>query len=340
MNTLPASVLARLDAFRFPHATRAERAAHKEWLHFCIHGPGIDTIVNFSVTGGPEGEARAQVTALVREEQWDGDVEVHGEDEVVLRRDRLGATFGKNRLEISGERYELAVTLADRPISMALSLRPTTLPLSKRQFALGSAGSLHWLLVPRLVASGTVVVSGRTHRFEGAPAYHDHNWGRFAWGGDFAWEWGYGLSASATSPWSVVFSRLADRGHHEVRTQALLLWKGAKLDRVLASRDIVVQEEGYLRPRRVFKVPRVMALLAPETATDVPRRLDIRAAAEGDELHLGFEAEEVAQIIVPNDHDLGITIINEIRGFLRLSGVVRGERVFMEGHAIFERVTA
>ncbi|MDI1443539.1 hypothetical protein [Polyangium sp. 6x1] len=337
---LPFSLLARLDAFRFPYAARVDRVAHKEWLHFCVHGPGVDAIVNFSVTGSSEGAARAQVTALVREEQWDGDVEAYAEEDVVFRRDRLGATFGKNRLELSGERYEIAVTLAERPISMSLSLRPTTLPLSKRQFALGSAGSLHWLLVPRLVAAGTIVVSGRTHRFEGAPAYHDHNWGRFAWGGDFAWEWGYGLPASAGAPWSVVFSRLADRGHHEMRTQALLLWRGAKLHRVLASRDIVVQQEGYLRPRRVLKVPRVMALLAPETATDVPRRIDIHAAAEGDELHLRFEAEEVAQIILPNDHDLGITIINEIRGFLRLNGVVRGERVFMEGHAIFERVSA
>ena len=34
------------------------------------------------------------------------------------------------------------------------------------------------------------------------------------------------------------------------------------------------------------------------------------------------------------------TIINEMSGLMRLHGVVRGERVFMEGHAIFERVSA
>jgi hypothetical protein len=82
-----------------------------------------------------------------------------------------------------------------------------------------------------------------------------------------------------------------------------------------------------------------MALVAPESTTDIPRTLDIRAIAGGDSLLCHFEAEDVAQIVIPNETDLGITILNEVTGHLELEGKVKGELVNMQGGAIFEFLT-
>lgn len=338
---LLARALGRLDAFKGPPAAfraGAGRGDYKEWLHFCVHGRGVDAVINFSVAGGGRGAGEAHVTALVRDEAWDGGVDAHAGEAVVLRRDRLDASFGRSALAFRDGEYHLSAVLEDRPISIALSLRPRTAPLLKSHVPLGEGASAHWLLVPRLTARGVIAASGREHRLEAAPAYHDHNWGHFAWGGDFAWDWGYGLPARADNPWSVVFTRLGDRARTAVSMQALMLWKGARQHRVLSGRDVEVIEEGRLRPRRILKVPRVMALLAPEAATDVPRRLEIRAAAGGDHLRLRFEAEDPVQILLPDDRGLGVTVINEVRSSIRLTGVVRGERVAMEGHGMLEIV--
>lgn len=355
---IAADALARLDAFKsLPGAAGPPGRAllaplSKEWLHFSVHGPGVTAVVNFSVISGARGGAQARVTALVREQagargvagsagvapdvDWDGDVEACAAGAAVVGRGRLTAAFARSALSVRDGAYQIAVALEDRPIAMRLSLRPIAAPALKTDIPFGPGASIHWLLVPRLVASGVITVAGREHRLVDAPAYHDHNWGHFAWGGDFTWEWGYGLPASADSPFCAVFSRLGDRARTAARMQALILWKGARQHRVMAGRDVEVIEEGYLRPRRVFKVPRVMALLAPEVATDVPRHIEVRAAAGGDHLSLELEAEDVAQILVPNDGDLGVTAINEVRARVRLRGAVRGERVAMDGHGMFE----
>jgi hypothetical protein len=82
-----------------------------------------------------------------------------------------------------------------------------------------------------------------------------------------------------------------------------------------------------------------MSLVAPESTTDIPRYLDISATARGDSLLCHFEAQDVAQIVIPNDTDLGVTILNEVTGKLALEGKVKGELVTMQGGAIFEFLT-
>ncbi len=78
---------------------------------------------------------------------------------------------------------------------------------------------------------------------------------------------------------------------------------------------------------------------AGDLTTDIPRYLDITAAAGGDSLLCHFEAEDVAQIVIPNDTDLGVTILNEVTEHLELEGKVKGEFVNMQGGAIFEFLT-
>lgn len=314
---------------------------HKEWLHFCVYGPEVDVLVNFSVVddarpGAAPGAELARITVLVRDKGWDGDVDLYPADEVFVRGGGIEARFGQSSVVYRDGQYHLDVKLRERPIAVRLRLTPVTVPSLANNIQLDAGPPINWLVVPRLLAEGVTIIDGREHRFRDAPAYHDHNWGRFAWGRDFAWEWGFGLAHDPSVPWSMVFVRLSDRAHTKALMQALFLWKGPRQHRVIRAGDVEVRHEGLLEPRRVLKIPRVMALIAPSVLTDVPRCLDIRAEADGDALHARFEASDLAQVVIPNDGDLGVTIINEVSGTVRVEGEVRGERVFLEGRAIFE----
>lgn len=333
--------VARADYLRRSSSRVGGPSGHKEWLHFCVYGPSIDVLVNFSVVDDARpdaapGEEFARVVVLVREAGWDGDVERFEADEVRVRGGGIAMEFGPCSVRFEDGAYHIRVALTRRPITVRLRLVPRALPSLANNIQLDAGPPINWLVLPRCAAWGEVVVDGRRHAFEGAPAYHDHNWGRFAWGRDFAWEWGFGLPHAPDNPWTMVFVRLSNRAHTRALMQAVFLWRGPHQQRVFRAADVEVWREGFLRPSRVFKVPRPMALVSPGTATDVPKRLRMRAAADGDAVDATFEADDLAQVIIPNDHDAGVTIIHEVSGTVRVEGRVLGERVEMEGRAIFE----
>lgn len=56
----------------------------------------------------------------------------------------------------------------------------------------------------------------------------------------------------------------------------------------------------------------------------------------GDEVLLRFVSRDVAQVILPNDHDPGVTIIHEIEGTVHAAGRVRGESMDWDTTAVFE----
>lgn len=333
--------IADTDWLRRSPSARGGAGGHKEWWHFCVYAPGVDVLVNLSLVddvreGAPSGQEFARVVVLVREREWDGDVEVFEAHEVEAPGGGLQMRFGDNRVAFEDGRYVIEVRLRRRPIAVSLVLEPGCVPSLANNIRLDPGPPINWLVLPRMVATGTLRLGGRVVQVERARAYHDHNWGHFAWGRDFAWEWGYGLPEEEGNPWGMVFVRLSDRAHSRAYMQALFLWRGALQHRVLRAADVTVERVGLLRATRVFKLPRAMALVAPGTVTDVPRALEVTARGDGDEVRCRFEAEDVAAVVIPNDHDPGVTVIHEVSGVVTVEGRVRGERVTMRGRAIFE----
>ncbi len=339
--TGPREALVGADWLRRSAFLRGGAQGHKEWWHFAAYAPGIDVLVNLSLVDdvradAPAGQEFARLTVLVRTEAWDGDVELIAADRIDAPGGGLSMRFGTNRATFVDGAYHLSVALSRRPIRVDLVVRPEALPAIAHNIPLDEGPPIHWLVAPRCRAEGTVTINGVTHTLTDAPAYHDHNWGHFAWGRDFAWEWGFGLPPGRDDPWSLVFVRLSDRAHTLARMQALFLWRGAWQHRVMRADEVRVTREGFLRPTRGFKVPRAMALVSPSTATDVPARLIIEARGDGDHVRAVFTAEDLAQVVIPNDHDPGNTLINEVGGTVAVEGVVRGETVSMQGRAVFE----
>jgi hypothetical protein len=344
VSAIPAAIDAS-DYFRRSPWRAGGPRGHKEWMHFCISFAGLELLVNLSVAddhrpSAAPGSELARVSVLAHERSWTGAIDLYPSEDVQVHGGRVAARFGENRVAFEDGVYSLRVRLEKARIAADLRLEPVTLPAIVNNVRGLEGRPINWAVVPRSRARGAVRVGDRVYEIQGAPAYHDHNWGSFGWGNNFAWEWGYGLAADPTSPWSMVFARLNSRGNTAALMALFFVWRDDRLVRTFRDHDIQVRREGLLRPGRVLKLPPAMALVAPGLATDVPARLVLRAGSRGDALEAVFTSEDVAQVIIPNDADLGVTIINEVSGTLTVEGSVFGEPVLLENRAVFEFLSA
>jgi hypothetical protein len=312
----------------------------KEWYHFCVVSPNLELIVNFNLGRAPppaqQGVPVARLIVLARHDRWEGGVETVPDGQSTISSGRIHLMFGESHLRFEAGVFHLSVRMKEQPIAAELQLEPLAMPLRSSEARLGD-GTLNWVVVPALRAKGAVRLGDRVYRLDGAPAYHDHNWGAWRWGSDFAWQWGFGLP-SRENVWSVVYSRMTDRTRTQDFDRKLCLWREGRLARLFSERDVEIRLEGFLRLASIRKFPSVMALAAPGDSTDVPRTLHVTARSNGDHLSLRFHAEDVAQIVIPNEIDLGVTAISEVCGRLELKGYVQGESISSEGTGVFEHV--
>lgn len=327
----------------------AAHAPWKEWFHFCVLGPGVQVIANFNLGADlrPAATPRSQVARvilLVREEQWRGGIETLAEEEVRIRPGVIDLEFGPSRLrfESTAEQdaglFKMRILLREQPLALELTLRPLAAPLRSTDTPL-EEGVLHWVVVPYLLASGWVRVGRRVHHLEAAPAYHDHNWGTWRWGGDFAWEWGFALPCAPDARWSLVYSRMTDRARTEERDRKFYVWRHETLSRLYCREEVERRSSGWLRADVVPKFPPAMGLICPGQATGVPEVLEVSGRRSQEHFGFTFHAEDVMQLLVPNEADLGTTIINEAAGRIRLTGELGGIDSDLEGRGIFEFLT-
>lgn len=337
--------LSESDYFRRPESRAGGRPGHKEWLHFAVHAGNLDLLTNFSIVddvrpAAARGAELARITTLVRNQndhgEWDGDIDQYHRDEVEVRGGAIDVEFGSNFVRWSRGVLEVKSSMRNRAIDVELVLKPLVLANQANTLYVDGCPAIHWACVPRLAASGRVVLGDRVYTFQDALAYHDHNWGSWRWGQNFAWEWGYGVPDDAAQPWTLIYVRLTDRKHVTTLTQSVFLWRHARQHRFFRPDEIEVEHEGLLRADRPFKLPRVMSLVSPARVTDIPERLIVSARGERDWLDFTFHAEDVGQVIIPNDDDLDVTIINEVSGKIEATGRVDGEVVRISGRTIFE----
>lgn len=241
--------------------------------------------------------------------------------------------MGEASARLNERGYRLEAALPERQLSVKLDLTPLARPVVAPTIRLGREERLSWAVVPRLLAEGEIEAAGRRQAVIAAPAYHDRNWGRFAWGGDYAWEWATLLPDEPAAPWSFVYSRIADRGRAATSAQSVIVWRGETPLRKFYDRDLVVSQEGAAPDGRPFRIPRISSLVSSGLAADTPRRLTIMARGYDDDLRLELEFERLAQVVVPNDVWPGLTALSEASGRFRASGRLAGERVEFHGRA-------
>jgi hypothetical protein len=325
MRRLDPAAIALADCWRSAPASLV--GGGKEWTHFSVMAPQFDLIANFNLTGriGELGEtvASPRLALLFRDAaDWHGDAPGFRLEDTSIEEGSPDAVMGANSVRFAAGRYRLNIDLPARRISADLELRPIAFPVVASNIPLSASDTFSWAVVPRLLASGTVTARGQRYEVRDAPAYHDRNWGRFAWGGGCAWEWATIIPADVQEPWSLVFSRIVDLRQAKVLSQSLMVWHGDRLVRKFYGPDLKVERRGMLQLVRPFRIPAVAALALPGSAADVPRCLDVAAAACTDELHLQLTFDGFAQVVFPNDRFPGLTALSECPGRARVSGRV------------------
>lgn len=333
---MAASLVRRTDHLRRASEGAASAERHKEWMHFCVLGAEVDLLVNFSLMH-EQGREVPRLTMLACDGEWEGDVETFAPSQVDVAGGRIDLAMGGSTLRFGEGGFDLHARCGRRPLAARLRLTPTALPAIGASVPLDGGGPMRWLVVPRMTATGEVEIAGRRHVVTAEPAYHDHNWGTFQWGGDFGWEWAIVLPRARACPWSLVFMRIFDRRRTRILSQGVLVWRQHLHARTFRDGDVAVAATGVQRRGRGIRVPRIMSLVAPGDATDLPARITVRAADGADVVECAIDPGVFAQVAVPNDaSERGVTLLSEVCATATVAGTIRGEPVDFTGPALVE----
>ena len=340
-----ADALARVGFLRRTPTLWGGPPGYKEWLHFAVRCGDLDLLLNYSLVDDVRPEAtpgaeRARTIAIARVDgRWTGGLDEEAPEAVRALGGQLAMTLGPNRVWLEGGQLHLRAHVRDADLSAALRMRPVTTPLAMVNGRFPDGTVCNWSTCPRLVVDGVVRVGSVERTLCNAVGYHDHNWGDFRWGGDFAWEWAYAHSDDPDDPWTVVYARLLDRARHRALVQGLWIWRDGQPVRGYRGLDLEVVSSGHLGARHIPRFPAITGLLRTGRLSDVPTTLEVRATGFGDTLRVVFASEDVSQVVIPSDDDpMGLTVINEVCGTATITGRCVGRTIDFEAHAMAEFV--
>lgn len=334
------AVLAGSDFLRTPVLATARPGGFKEWHHFVIHGPQCRLLVNFSLTTetAPDGQPQLapRVFVLARDERWTGAVERFDATELDVSADLGVLVIGGNRMAVLPDGYEVVIDLPEHGIAGELHLTSVSRPFVVNNQPVGQ-GRMCWLFVPRLRADGWVRIGGQEHRVAGELAYHDHNWGRFRWGDDFAWTWGTILPSAPEVPWSLVFLRMMDGPRLRCLSQALYVWHRDEPAAIFRHAAVQAHSHGLLARAADCTLPPPMRLLLDGEVPAVPARFEVAAQRAGDTVQARFQPHSYARLAQPSEVRLDrSTVLCETSGTAKVTGSINGESVDFVGAGIFE----
>lgn len=325
------ALLADADPWRGPPIEPEARPEYKEWHHFVVFGEDWTLLFNLSL----DGDGAGRTILVFCRGAWQGHVTRCRRPEV--RPGRMDATFDQAGMRWRGGRYE--IRHHGDGARMEAVLTPVSVPSLSHHIRLGPGAHLGWCLVPRLLASGWVEIGGQRISFEDRLAYHDHNWGRFRWGGDFSWEWGCAVPSDPAVPWTVVFSRMNDRARTRTTATSVFLLRGGSIVRYFRNAEARFTTDGVVEARPSGRLPPAAALLLPDLDRDVPRWTRFEASRGGESLSGEVEARVRGQILVPSEIDVRRVVrLNEVHTRARIRGVCAGEAVELDGPGLLEVV--
>lgn len=291
-----------------------------EWMHFVVTGPDLRLLCNLSLRA-EAGVVHGRVLALAWEGGgWRGGAELVERERVEVRPGRVDAFFGESSVRLTPEGYEVRLGGTRTGVDAELVLAPAAAPLAAGPLKLPDGGRFHWVCVPHLQ-----VIRGRlgTRDLTGFAAYHDHNWGRFDFGGDYAWEWAFGLPAHPTGRHSFMAMRVADRARSRTLLAGLAVWRDGALWRDFRGAEVEYERAGRWRGS-VHRTPSAVegdSLLVGS----VPASATWRARDTRDSLTVVGSVDGVAQVLIPAGPR--VVRISECPTRVRATGTLRGERI-------------
>lgn len=334
------AVLAVSDFVRAPVLASARPDGFKEWHHFVVHGPEQRLLVNFSLTEETSSTGRRglapRVIVIAHDRRWSGAVQRFDTAALDVPADLGGLSIGANHLTVRPDGYDVTLDLPDHGVRGELRLTSTSRPFVVNNQPVGD-GTMSWLFVPRLRADGWVRVDGREHRMRDASAYHDHNWGRFRWGGDFGWTWGTILPRDADDPWSFVVLQMTDRARLRCLSRALYVWHRGEPAAIFRHAAVGMHSHGDFARGPDCTLPPPMRLLLDGRVPGVPERVEVTAQRAGDTVRAEFRPQSYARLAQPSEVRLDAsTVLCETNGTAHVTGSVGGHDIDVVAPGIFE----
>lgn len=327
--TETASLVADHDYWRGAWLEHERGMPYKEWHHFVVFGGEWTLLFNLNL----DGHGAGRVIVVLDRAGWHGAVTSCRAPQ--LRPGRLDADFGPAGMRWRGDRFE--IWQRGKGACFEIELLPASIPSISHNIRLGAGAQVSWCLVPRLVASGWLEHDGVRLSFADRVAYHDHNWGRFAWGGDFSWEWGCAVPDDPELPWTLIFARMNDRRRHRTTATSMFLLEHGRHLRYFRNAEASIATDGVADSRPAGRVPAAAALLLPDEDREMPRWLRLAAARGEDALHGEVEVVRHGQILVPSEtNPRGIVRLNEATTRVRVHGHCAGRVVEWRGAGLVE----
>lgn len=305
-----------VDRWRLETRAPWRRQPLQEWHHFIVFHARGTLLVNFSREVDPDGVVVARVIVIHHGATWTHDLVSTADAR--FSPDGRRAEIAGHRLEIADDAWTVHTATRDRTISAQLRFTTTTRPLVARNREVAADGHLHWVMYPATTVSGAMHVDGETIELDRVAGYHDHNWGHFAWGDDFGWEWGI-VAAGGPSATTLVCSALTNRSRSRTAIQQLFLWADGAHVWTARGPEIQRHTAGRWPQIRAPRLPAVLSVATPYSASVPPREL-VFSAADGPrrvDAHVTLQAR--SQILIPDAHDpLGVVVLNECIGSARV----------------------
>jgi hypothetical protein len=333
-------VLARSDFVRTPVLGTARPDEFKEWYHFVVHRPGRRMLINFSLTSETSRAGHPRLTprviVIAHDQRWTGAIERFDESELDVSADLGSLAIAGNQMIVQPDGYRVVIDLPEHDIRGELLFTSVSRPFVVNNQPVGN-GRMCWLFVPRMRADGWLRIGGEEVRLESDVAYHDHNWGRFRWGGDFGWTWGTILPSGPEVPWSLVFLQMTDRRRLRCLSQALYVWRHDEPAAIFRHAAVDVKSRGLLGRAADCTLPPPMRLILGGEVSDIPERMEIAAKRAGDAVRAEFRPESYARLAQPSEVRLDRSVVLcETNGTARVTGSINGENIAFVGAGMFE----
>ena len=316
-----------IDHFHTPPDSASNRDTWAEWHYFNVLSPDkkrwafISFIVGGDVTSDKWG---GSIAVTLREEE-----KASRKYEAIVPRQKVGFSTSEADLRI-GESSVTVLPDGDyRVIAFAkgregpLKVDLVVHPAQRAYFpgaSLGTEGFISGYTVPALRASatGTICVASRCEQYEGAQAYHDHNWG--VWRG-VTWDWG----ASRAGKYTILYGRVIAPDSR--REQPLFVY--------------IVDSLGFKAVMRPASISYVDGRIANAGSKEirVPSRATFVDVRGSDSLRVDLSIEDAIATETRQSNGLpsfGGPYFIQMKGTAKLSGKIAGEEISGSGTGFFE----
>jgi hypothetical protein len=237
-----------IDHFHVPPAGLAGRESWAEWHYFNVLSADRRrwAFVTFMVGGEvPDGRWGGQLLVTTHEEGRPARRFTATVPPSAVRLSTVDADLRLGDASVTlleGARYRIVGAAREEGGSGArVTFDLVVAPAPRAYFPGASLGSGDFVsgyavAALRADATGTLCVGGRCERFDGAQAYHDHNWG--VWRG-VSWEWG----SARAGDWSLLYGRVIPPDSLDARSPLFLYLVDSLGFRALFRPERIVYED-------------------------------------------------------------------------------------------------